>query len=94
MRPTLPLALPVRLSIAVITLCFAVACKDDRPARSHSLTAPERPGLTLKTLPKDAPTICVASVGHRDRLLAIKNPTAATARDLNSLNAVIDDVCQ
>jgi hypothetical protein len=58
------------------------------------MTAPERPALTMKTLPNDAPTICVANVRHRDRLLSITHPTPANARDLSALNAVIDDVCR
>jgi len=92
MRPSL--VVPIRLSFAVAVLCFAAACKDERPRASALTTAPERPALTLKTLPNDAPTICVANVRHRDRLLAITHPTPANSRDLSALNAVIDDVCR
>jgi len=57
------------------------------------VTAPLRPALTMTTLPKDASTVCVASVRQRDALLA--NPkTTSDSPDLSALSAVIDDVCQ
>jgi hypothetical protein len=50
--------------------------------------------LTIRNLPSDAPTICVANVRKRDRLLAIARPTAANTRDISALDNVIDDVCR
>ena len=46
----------------------------------------------MRTLPKDASTICVANVRQRDQLSA-KPQTAATSRTITALGAVIDDVC-
>ena len=86
--------LAVRLTFAVATLCSAAACKDDRPRRTVLPTAPDRPALTSRNLPSDAPTICVANVKHRDKLLAITHPTAANTRQISALDAVIEDVCK
>ena len=78
---------------SALLVVAAVACTDDKPAKSGLVTAPQRPALTLTTLPKDASTICVANVRQRDALLA--NPkTTADSPDLAALTAVIDDVCQ
>jgi hypothetical protein len=80
------------LVIAALLL-VAAACTDDKPAKSGLVTAPLRPALTMTTLPKDASTVCVASVRQRDALLA--NPkTTSDSPDLSALSAVIDDVCQ
>jgi len=57
-------------------------------------TAPRAPQLTIRNLPSDAPTICVASVRQRDQLLALSHPTTTTSRDLSALDNVIDDVCR
>ena len=86
--------LPLRLAFAAATLCLATACKDERPVSSTLTTAPQRPALTLRNLPADAPTICVANVRQRDRLLAIAHRTAAITRDITALDDVIDDVCR
>ena len=85
---------PVRISVVLALACSFAACRDDRP-RSYALsTAPGRPALTMSTLANDAPTICVANVRQRDRLLAIQNPTAAVTRSISALDDVIDDVCR
>jgi hypothetical protein len=84
----------VRIVLAGTALCFAGACSDDRPVASQLTTAPPRPALTSRNLPSDAPTICVASVRRRDRLIAVAHPTAATTRDIRALDDVIDDVCR
>lgn len=83
---------PLFASAALLTL--AAGCTDERPNTKSALTtAPQRPALTMSTLPKDAPTVCVASVRQRDLLIA--NPkTTADSPSLAALNAVIDDVCQ
>ena len=74
-------------------LCLAAACNnDDRPVKSALVTAPPRPALTMRTLPSDASTVCVASVRKRDQLLA--KPGSTTSTNLAALDAVIDDVCQ
>ena len=86
-------ALGVRISFAVVAIVTVAACQDDQQKSTQLATAPQKPALTLKSLPNNAPTICVASVGRRDRLLAINKPTAAASRELTALNAVIDDVC-
>jgi hypothetical protein len=72
-------------------LCLAAGCRDDRQS-SLPVTAPPQPALTMRTLPKDASTICVANVRQRDQLSA-KPQTAATSRTIIALGAVIDDVC-
>lgn len=79
---------------AAALLTLAAGCTDERPnAKSGLVTAPPRPALTMTTLPKDAPTVCVSSVRQRDLLLA--NPkTTADSPNLAALNSVIDDVCQ
>lgn len=83
----------VQFLFTAALLFAAVACTDDKPARSGLVTAPPRPALTLTTLPKDASTVCVASVRQRDALL--RNPkTTSASPDLAVLNSVIDDVCQ
>jgi uncharacterized lipoprotein YajG len=87
---------PMRSSVAGLAamLCLAAACSnDDRPTKSTLVTAPPRPALTMRNLPSDASTVCVASVRRRDQLLA--KPQAANASsNLAALDAVIDDVCQ
>ena len=83
----------VQFLFTAALLFAAVACTDDKPAKSGLVTAPQRPALTMTTLPKDASTVCVASVRQRDALLS--NPkTTSDSPDLAALNAVIDDVCQ
>jgi len=78
------------LSALGALLILAAACTDERPdKRSGLVTAPGRPALTLKTLPANASTVCVASVRKRDQLLA-KTPTASH----DALDAAIDDICQ
>jgi len=84
----------VRLVVAAAAVCLVTACRDDRPAGTALTTAPQAPRLTSRNLPSDAPTICVASVRKRDRLLAIAHPTAANTRDISALDDVIDDVCR
>jgi len=85
----------MRLAIAgfAAIVCVAVACRDDNQLNSANLTSPPKPVLTVKTLPKDASTICVANVRQRDQLLA-KPQTAVTSRRITALGAVIDDVCK
>lgn len=72
-------------------LVLAASCTDDKPNRrwSTAITGPSKPALTLRNLPANSSTICVATVRKRDQLLA-KKPTANHA----SLDATIDDVCQ
>jgi hypothetical protein len=72
-------------------LLLAAACTDDKKNRQRSslITGPSKPALSLRNLPANASTICVASVRKRDQLLA-KNPAAPHA----ALDATIDDVCQ
>ena len=84
----------MRLAIAgfAAIVCVAVACRDDNQL-SANLTSPPKPVLTVRTLPKDASTICVANVRQRDQLLA-KPQTAVTSRRITALGAVIDDVCK
>jgi hypothetical protein len=84
----------VRVAIAGIAFYAAAACRDERPIQDLLTTAPRAPRLTLKSLPGDAPTVCVASVRQRVRLLAIAHPTAANTRDISALDNVIDDVCR
>jgi len=90
----IPSSRVVRLAAAGVTVCLAAACRDDRPIQALLTTAPPAPRLTIRNLPSDAPTICVANVRKRDRLLAIARPTAANTRDISALDAVIDDVCR
>ena len=73
-------------------LCLAAGCRDDNRQSSPLFTAAPQPALTMRTLPKDASTICVANVRQRDQLSA-KPQTAATSRTIIALGAVIDDVC-
>lgn len=80
-----------RLLAAASLLLFA-ACTDDRSQQVDLSTAPPQPALTMKTLPKGASTICVASVRQRDAALA-KPAKARASLDLTSLNALIEDVC-
>ena len=83
----------VQFLFTAMLLLVAAACTDDKPAKSGLVTAPQRPALTMTTLPKDASTVCVANVRQRDALLS--NPkTTSNSPDLAALNAVIDDVCQ
>ena len=84
----------VRIAAAGVGVCLAAACQDDRPIQALLTTAPSAPRLTVRNLPSDAPTICVANVRKRDRLLAIARPTAANTRDISALDNVIDDVCR
>jgi hypothetical protein len=83
-----------RLAFAFALLITAAACQDDKTRSSAIATAPGAARLTVRTLPSDAPTICVANVRQRDKLLAISKPTTATTRQINALNDVIDDVCK
>jgi len=83
-----------RIAVAGVALCLATACRDDRPLAALLTTAPHAPRLTVKSLPADSPTICVANVRQRDRLLAIAHPTATNTRDISALDDVIDDVCR
>jgi uncharacterized lipoprotein YajG len=82
----------VRMLAAVPLLVFA-ACTDDRSRQVDLSTAPPQPSLTMKTLPKGASTICVASVRQRDAALA-KPAKVRASLDLTSLDALIDDVCR
>jgi uncharacterized lipoprotein YajG len=83
--------MPARLLAAASLLLFA-ACTDDRSRQVDLSTAPPQPALTMKTLPKGASTICVASVRQRDAALA-KPAKARASLDLTSLDALIEDVC-
>lgn len=83
-----------RLTVAFALLVTAAACQDDKTRPSAMATAPAAARLTVRTLPSDAPTICVANVRQRDKLLAVSHPTTATTRQINALNDVIDDVCK
>jgi hypothetical protein len=87
-------ALFIRIALAGAGLCLATACRDDRPVEAMLTSAPHAPRLTSRNLPSDAPTICVANVRQRDRLLAIAHPSAANTRDISALDDVIDDVCR
>jgi len=84
----------MRFAIGAVAamLCLAAACRDDHRQNPLLATAPPQPALTLRTLPRNASTICVANVRQRDQLLA-KPQTAATSRKIIALGAVIDDVC-
>jgi hypothetical protein len=84
----------MRFAIAstAVLLCLAAGCRDDYRQSSLPVTAPPQPALTMRTLPTDASTICVANVRQRDQLSA-KPQTAATSRTIIALGAVIDDVC-
>ena len=84
----------MRFAIGAVAamLCLATACRDDHRQNPLLATAPPQPALTLRTLPRNASTICVANVRQRDQLLA-KPQTAATSRKIIALGAVIDDVC-
>jgi hypothetical protein len=72
-------------------LVLAAACTDDKKNRQRSslITGPSKPALTLRNLPANASTVCVATVRKRDQLLA-KNASAPHA----ALDATIDDICQ
>jgi hypothetical protein len=70
-------------------LVLASACTDEKRKPVGLITGPSRPSLTLRNLPANSSTICVATVRKRDQLLA-KHPSANHA----SLDATIDDVCQ
>jgi len=72
-------------------LVLAAACTDDKKNRQRSslITGPSKPTLTLRNLPANSSTICVATVRRRDQLLA-KNSSAPHA----ALDATIDDVCE
>ena len=72
-------------------LVLAAACTDDKKNRQRSslITGPSKPTLTLRNLPANSSTICVATVRRRDQLLA-KNASAPHA----ALDATIDDVCE
>jgi hypothetical protein len=80
------------VSTAAALLCLAAGCRDDNRQSSLPVTAPPQPALTMRTLPINASTICVANVRQRDQLSA-KPQTAATSRTIIALGAVIDDVC-
>ena len=81
------------LFLAAAGLLTLAACTDDRSQQVDLSTAPPKPALTMKTLPKGASTICVASVRQRDAALA-KPAKARASLDLTSLDALIDDVCR
>jgi hypothetical protein len=72
-------------------LVLAAACTDERRNRQSNgfTTSPKAPLLTMKNLPANASTICIANVRKRDQVLA-KNPAANHA----ALDAAIEDVCQ
>jgi len=79
-----------RFVVLGATLALAVACSDEKPSqRSTDLTSPKAPRLTLKNLPANASTICIANVRKRDEVL-LKNAAA----NHDALDAAIDDVCQ
>lgn len=78
--------------LAAASLLVFAACTDDRSQSADLSTAPPRPTLTMKTLPKGASTICVASVKQRDALFA-KPAKARASLNLTSLDALIEDVC-
>lgn len=83
----------MRFAIAstAAVLCLAAGCRDQRQNPLLD-TAPPQPALTMRTLPRNASTICVANVRQRDQLLS-QSQTAATTRTIAALGAVIDDVC-
>ena len=80
-----------RIATLSFVLVLAVACSDDKNGRQSNglTTSPGNPRLTMKTVPANASTVCVASVRKRDEVLA-KNPKA----DHAALDAVIEDVCE
>lgn len=79
------------VSMAAMLLLVA-GCQDDHRQNTLLVTAPPPPPLTMRTLPSDASTICMANVRQRDQLSA-KPQTAATSRKIIALGVVIDDVC-
>jgi hypothetical protein len=84
----------MRVAIAGLAAMLCVAgCRNDQPLRSGLVTEPPLPSLTMRTLPKDASTICVASVRQRDALIA-KPKTKTAAQDRLALDVLIDDVCR
>ena len=80
------------IASAAAVLCLATGCRDDQRQNTLLDTAPAQPALTMRTLPQNASTICVANVRQRDQLLS-QPQTTATTRSITALGAVIDDVC-
>jgi hypothetical protein len=82
----------MRLAFAVpLVLLIVAGCSDDKPVSSPMMTAPKAARLSLKSLPKDASSVCRANVASRDELLA-KGDSGIEAQ-LNALDNVINDVC-
>lgn len=79
--------------LSALVLVCALACTDSREQQTSLATGPAAPTLTMRTLPKGASTICVASVRQRDDMLAKPQSKTAPA-DRAALDALIDDVCQ
>jgi hypothetical protein len=83
----------MRLSLVVpfLALVVAAGCSDDKPSANTLLAAPQAARLTLKTLSKDASSVCRANVAARDALLA-KGGTDADGQ-IAALDNVVNDVC-
>jgi hypothetical protein len=79
-----------RLAVLGVLLVLAAGCTDDKHNRlSNGLTSPKAPRLSMKNLPPNASTVCIANIRKRDQVL-LKN--AAAKHD--ALDAAIEDVCQ
>jgi len=80
-----------RFAVLGALLILAAGCSDEkRNLKSNDLTtSPSTPRLTMKNLPADASTICIANVRKRDEIL-LKNAAA----DHEALDSAIEDVCQ
>jgi hypothetical protein len=80
-----------RFALLGALLILAAACTDDKRNRQSNAftTSPKAPLLTMRNVPTNASTICIANVRKRDEVLA-KNPAANHA----ALDAAIEDVCQ
>jgi hypothetical protein len=84
---------PMRISVALpfLALVATAACSDDKPNATQLIAAPKASRLTLKTLSKDASSVCRANVAARDGLLA-KGSSDADGQ-VSALDNVINDVC-
>jgi hypothetical protein len=80
-----------RFAVFGVLLILAAACSDEKKsAQTNSLTtSPNAPRLTMKNLPANASTVCIANIRKRDEVL-LKNASA----DHSALDAAIEDVCQ
>ena len=72
-------------------LVLAGACSDEKrdQQRNGLTTSPNAPRLSMKNLPPNASTICIANIRKRDEIL-LKNAAA----NHDALDAAIADVCE